>query len=201
MTSAPNCARRRPAKGPAYPVVKLMIRTPSRILLVLSTEKPPTQCKMQSANLKIKNDFAFCLLQFAFALDPSVRHQDFQILPIQTEFAAVDLSIVLTQERRRRRLEPLAVDRERCAGLLISAKYRMGDGPEKGSILNVRILHEIGRAIDRQSGNAVILQQDRELFLFITRGKRGNQRVQPVRMGPPLRIAFPARIIQLWRMV
>src|SRR3990167_31037 len=112
MTSAPNCARSRPAKGPAYPVVKLMIRTPSRILLVLSTEKPSTQCKMQSANLKIKNDFAFCLLQFAFALDHSVRHQDFQILPIQTEFAAVDLSIVLTQERRRRRLEPLAVDRE-----------------------------------------------------------------------------------------
>src|SRR3989304_57856 len=107
MTSAPNCARSRPAKGPAYPVVKLMIRTPSRILLVLNTGKPSTQCKMQSANLKIKNDFAFCLLQFAFALDHSFRCQDLNILLAQPQLATIDLTVVLTQKRRRRRLGAL----------------------------------------------------------------------------------------------
>jgi hypothetical protein len=67
---------------------------------------------MQSANLKIKNDFAFCLLQFAFALDHSVRHQDFQIAALQAELSAIDLTVVLTQKRRRRRLGPCAIDRE-----------------------------------------------------------------------------------------
>src|SRR5437773_5347043 len=85
-------------------------------------------------------------------------------MPIQPKLAAKHFVVVLPQKRCGRWRGSFAVYYKGTARLLERSEHRVRNGAEEAARLDMRVLHEIRRRVDRQPRDAMLLHQFGKVF-------------------------------------